>query len=555
MKKSLYKSLLAMLMSAMVTTSIVSPLPVSAQTMSETDTSEGGTTEEEDNSTPETISSFRDENDVVYKWYGYADGTAEIYEISCDKDTIVIDIPSNLEGYRVTRLSGKMRSRTIESVTLPETIEYLGYRVFEYSTIENLYYNAADAKNDEDFFNTPFAYTTVKQVYFGESVERIADYTFYQTIFSQAELELHVPKIGKYAFHSASLQSLTLTNDVKVIVEMAFEQAKIQSVHYNCPDVEFEKVDDLMSSPFCGSVICQLDFSEDVQTVPDYCFAQAHFKMKEYTFEVERIGDYAFYGTWDSSGLWIGTDIIDKLTFADSVKYMGKEAFGGCYINELVLNATVECGATNNLEGVFYTTDIHKLTIGENVEKIPDYFFSNADFILEELEVCVPEIGTNSFYNVWCSYDSNTPKGILTVTDQVKVLGANAFAGNELEELYFESNATTGATDTLTGVFYDAEIYKLVIGEAVTMIQPYLFANADFKYMRSLSINVPIGTAAFYSAGSYNGGFLSVTMGEGVTSIGNYAFRYRSLGDLTYDAVNAETFVISTLESPFHYCT
>lgn len=86
-----------MLMSAMVTTSIVSPLPVSVQTMSETDTSEGGTTEEEDNSTTETI-------------------------------------------------------------------EYLGYRVFEYSTIEKLYYNAADAKNDEDFFNTPFAYTTVKQV-------------------------------------------------------------------------------------------------------------------------------------------------------------------------------------------------------------------------------------------------------------------------------------------------------------------------------------------------------------------------------------------------------
>ena len=130
---------------------------------------------------------------------------------------------------------------------------------------------------------------------------------------------------------------------------MAFEQAKIQSVHYKCPDVEFEKVDDLMSGPFCSAVIYQLDFSEDVQAVPDYCFAQAHFKMKEYTFEVERIGDYAFYGTWDSSGLWIGTDIIDKLTFADSVKYIGKEAFGGCYINELVLNATVECGATLSL--------------------------------------------------------------------------------------------------------------------------------------------------------------------------------------------------------------
>lgn len=556
MRKSLYKSLVAMLMSAIVMTTNVSPVCAAAVTLSETDTEKsGGTTEEEKQKKAVITSLYQDKNGVSYDWFGYEDGTAMIYDMSCERDTIVLDIPSYIDGYKVTVLGGQFKWKTFESVTIPESIQYLSNRVFEYCTIKKLYYNAKEADCDNDFGKTPFGYAKINEIIFGRDVEQIGDYIFYSTSFYQDEIRLCVPVIGTYAFHSANFNTLTLTNDIKSISKRAFERAKFEALHYNCADAVLDKADDLLSSPFCGAVIHELDFSEDVKAVPDYCFAQAHFKMKEYTITVEKIGDFAFFGTWDSTGLWLGTDIIDKLTISDSVKYIGKEAFANCYINELVFNATVESSSTFNLDGVFYLTDIHKLTIGNDVRKIPDYLFSNADFMFNELVLSVPSIGANSFYNVWCPYDNDTPKGRLTVTDKVNELGANAFAENEFEELQFESNATTGAYNSVTGVFYEADIYKLSIGENASMIQPYLFSNTEFHDIEELSINVPVGKAAFYSSSEYKGGFNKVTFGEGVTSIGNYAFCQRSLGNVTYNAVNAETFVTETEESPFNHCT
>ena len=103
MKRSLYKSILTVLLSALVTAPTVSPIVAVAQTESETDAEEGGETEkveteEEDKSPPVTDSSFEDENGVQYKWYRYADGTAEIYEMICRRETIVIDIPEEIVG-------------------------------------------------------------------------------------------------------------------------------------------------------------------------------------------------------------------------------------------------------------------------------------------------------------------------------------------------------------------------------------------------------------------------------------------------------------------------
>lgn len=553
MKRSLYKSILTVLLSALVTAPTASPLVAAAQTVSETDAAEGGETEEaeteeskteeEDKSPPVTDSSFEDENGVQYKWYGYADGTAEIYEMSCRRETIVIDIPEEIEGYLVTRLTGMMRNATIASVTLPETLEYLGNGVFNYATIGELYFNSRDVRNEGNFFHTPFCFTKVEQICFGEHVEGIADYTFYETIFDQPQLMLHVPKIGKHAFHSASMKDLTITNDVRVIDALAFELAVIQMLHYNCPDVLYENVEDLLSGPFSHAEIYGLDFSDAVHAIPDYCFSEASFKMEEFTFDVERIGDYAFHGVWDSSDLWPGTDMVDKLTLSDSVKYIGKEAFGSCYVNELVLDATLDCGSTNNLNGVFYTTDIHRLTIGEEVAKIPDYFFAYADFYFDELTVSVPEIGTGSFSHVWCTEDDDTPRGKLTVTEQVKVLGANAFEGNRLEVLCYESDAVTQTTEPDTGVFDETEIGQLFIGDEVEKLGSALFSGSC---LHQDQVVIPdsvreIGAYAFYDVRCWCADlpFHTLRIGTGMRDIDPTAFGMTPFNSIYVEAFQA----------------
>ena len=553
MKRSLYKSILTVLLSALVTAPTVNPIVAAAQTESETDAAEGGEieeaeteeskTEEEGKSPPITDSSFEDEHGVTYKWYGYADGTAEIYEMSCRRENIVIDIPNEIEGYLVTRLTGMMRNVTIASVTLPETLEYLGKGVFNYATIGELYFNSRDVRNEGNFFHTPFCFTKVEQVCFGEQVEGIADYTFYETVFDQPQLVLHVPKIGKHAFHSAGIQELTITDDVRVIDALAFELATIQMLHYNCPDVLYENVEDLLSGPFSHAEIYGLVFSDAVHAIPDYCFSEASFKMEEFSVNVERIGDYAFHGVWDSSGLWPGTDKVDKLTLSDSVKYIGKEAFGSCYINELVLDATLNCGSTNNLNGVFYTTDIHRLTIGEEVAKIPDYFFAYADFYFDELTVSVPQIGTGSFSHVWCTEDDGTPRGKLTVIEQVEMLGANAFEGNRLEVLCYESNAVTQTAEPDTGVFYDAEIGQLIIGDEVEKLGGALFSGSC---LHQDEVIIPdsvreIGAYVFYDVRCWCADlpFHTLRIGNGLRDIDPTAFGLTPFNSIYVEAFQA----------------
>lgn len=558
MRKGMYKPVLAVLLSVLVSLHAAEPLPVLADTTDET----GGTTDgedtgqgtEEEGRTIETTSSYQDDNGMIYRWYGYDDGTAEIYEFEPATEEIVIDIPEELDGYVVTSLTGSVTYKTIESLTIPETITHFGKSTFYNDVINNLYYNAVDAGNEGDFFYCPFAYSDVYNLYIGDAVEVIEGYTFYQTVFHQGEIALHVPHIGTYAFHSAVFEVLTLTNDIGQIDEMAFTQAKMEYLCYNCPDVALSDVDDVVSSPFYMAVIKDLEFSDSITAVPDYLFANAHFKMKEFTIDRERIGKKAFYQVWNTTDFYAGTDMVETLTITEDVKFIGEEAFAQCWIKELVWNADVETDASSTVTGIFYMADIFGITIGENVEKLPDYCFANADLNFTEFTISAPQIGTACFYDAWVSNNLDDYPVNLTITDEVTYIGARAFERCIISYLDYESNAATGATSTVTGPFYMAELSGLTIGEQVEEIQPFLFANTDFMENMDLTIDVPIGNYAFYTALSYYKGFENLTIGEHVTSMGKGAFYNRDISSLTYNAVYAENANTKTGEAAFWNC-
>lgn len=559
MRKGMQKPVLAILLSVLVSLHAAEPLPVLADTTDET----GGTTagedtgqetEEEEGRTIETTSFYQDDNGMIYRWYGYDDGTAEIYEFEPATEEIVIDIPEELDGYVVTSLTGSVTYKTIESLTIPETITHFGKSTFYNDVINNLYYNAVDAGNEGDFFYCPFAYSDVYNLYIGDAVEVIEGYTFYQTVFHQEEIALHVPHIGTYAFHSAVFEVLTLTNDIGQIDEMAFTQAKMEYLCYNCPDVAFSDVDDAVSSPFYMAVIKGLEFSDHITAVPDYLFANAHFKMKEFTIDRERIGKKAFYQVWNTTDFYAGTDMVETLTITEDVKFIGEEAFAQCWIKELLWNADVETDASSTVTGIFYMADIFGITIGENVEKLPDYCFANADLNFTEFTISTPQIGTACFYDAWVSNNLDDYPVNLTITDEVTYIGARAFERSIISYLDYESNAVTGATSTVTGPFYMAELSGLTIGEQVEEIQPFLFANTDFMENMDLTIDVPIGNYAFYTALSYYKGFENLTIGEHVTSMGKGAFYNRDISSLTYNAVYAENANTKTGEAAFWSC-
>ena len=213
---------------------------------------------------------------------------------------------------------------------------------------------------------------------------------------------------------------------------------------------------------------------------------------------VVSIGNYAFYGC---SGL---TSII----IPESVTSIGQNSFCGCSgLTDVQYNAKSAIDQRES-DHVFGKAGILgngvQLTIGDSVERIPAYlFYASSDYRNNIIGVTigknVTSIGEKAFLN--CGKLNR-----LVIGESVSSIGVNAFAGcSKLVELQYNARAVIGLNIS-SGVFsYSGSGMKVTFGDGVEEIPSYLFHDDDYAYGSSPEIS-------------------SVTMGDGVTSIGNYAF-------------------------------
>ena len=585
MRKGTYRPFFAMLLSALVCMQLADPFTESAyaqetgqkeqqtevqpevqptgeqqvQESEEETPSEmiSGTRAEAGNATTEgetqITNTYQDGSGITYQWKGYADGTAEIYgmEAGEGQQGLTVAIPAEIDGYMVTAITGNLSQKQIETLTIPETIIRFGKSTFAENQIGTLIYQAVDAVNEENFFYCPFAYSEIEHLEIGSRVQAIHDRTFYQTVFRQPEVELHVPSIGKYAFDNASFETLTLTEDVRSIDCLAFSEAKIQKLNYNCPEAELAHVDSTSTSLFYDAKISELSLVETMDRIPDYLFANADLQMKEYVIDREYIGKMAFFGAWSNGVI---ENPIDRLTITKDVAFIGAKAFGQCKIRNLQYQADVQTDAVSSVTGIFYMSDLYGLEVADGVQTIPDYCFANAKLHIPEYTVTTPKIGTACFYNAWNAGGVKDEAVSLTVSETVAEIGKGAFASCEIAELSYQSRAELLADSTVNGPFYLAELYDFTIGEQLEEIPAYLFANTEFMEEKNLTIDMPVGDCAFYTDFSSNQGFGTLVIGESVTYMGKRAFYGRDIGTLSYQAVSAVNGNEDLTEAAFYNC-
>ena len=177
--------------------------------------------------------------------------------------------------------------------------------------------------------------------------------------------------------------------------------------------------------------------------------------------EVTSIGDYAF----------TNCRTLASITIPESVTYIGRESFGGC-------------------------SNLTSITIPESVTTLGYYAFAYCNRLSE-------------FKGNFASDDGRC----LIVSG---VLAAFAPAGIK------EYTIPTSVTKIGVGLFYGCDNLKnITIPKSVTKILPYAFDG----YTGSLVVNCNIPAAESVSEGSFYGGdFTSVTIGNSVTTIGDYAF-------------------------------
>lgn len=478
---------------------------------------------------------YTDESGIIFSYYGYRDGTANIHTISNYKGKD-LTIPEKVDDFTVTKITGKLEAGTnLLSLTIPRSIGYIETDTFESAIINSLYFNAVETSGSTGH---PFYNAVIKNLVIGDQVKSIESKMFYQTKFTQDSMNLEVEKIGNQAFFNATFKKLTLSETVNSLGVNAFEEAKINKLHYNCNTSC--TATSTTGGPFYNAVIQEMDIREDVTTIQDYTFSLAKFQFKTFAIKTEHIGNYAFYKAWYTTS----TDPYDvnEIIFTENVKYIGKNAFDYCRIKELKLDADIETNASSTTTGCFYNAKIGKLSMGTNVNKIPDYMFSNAKYTWDELDLNVSSIGNYAFYTAV----TNNSIRSLTLGEKVENIGSYSFQGVNVSEIHLNAinaNVATGATLKLNMAPFSGNTFSNIsIGSKVVSIPRALFAYSKITQEEIVFPDTVcvIGSASFFASklGDINLGTL--TIGENITKIGSNSFNYCKISELNYNAIKSQ---------------
>ena len=264
------------------------------------------------------------------------------------------------------------------------------------------------------------------------------------------------------------------------------------------------------------------------------------------TYSVTSIGDSAFW--WNgltsveipNSVTSIGIEAfrfngsLTTVTIPENVTSIGESAFTNCgNLTTINFNA-INCDLIVEQYLVFPST-ITTVNIGENVQKIPDYFIQNTSVTSIEIPNSVTTIGGYAFSN--CSSLTS-----LTIGNSVTSIGNYVFYGcSSLTSITIPENVTSMRDGVFSGcsnlstinfnaincdfildqyLVFPNTITTVNIGGSVQKIPNYFIQNTSVT-----SIDIPnsvttIGGYSFYGCSSLT----SLTIGNSVSSIGEYAF-------------------------------
>ena len=357
-----------------------------------------------------------------------------------------------------------------------------------------------------------------------------------------------VTSIGSYAFRDCTgLTSVTIGNSVTSIGDDAFYNTGLTSIYYTGDIAGWCGISGLGNIMLSGRTL-YIDGSKvaDAVTIPDgvtsirdrafaYCTGLTSVTIGD---GVTSIGYRAFYGCTGLTSITIPDSVtsigyrafygctgLTSITIPDSVTSIGDDAFAYC---SGLTSVTIPDSVTSIGSYAFYNcSGLTSITIPDSVKSIRDYaFYGCSGLPSVTIPDSVKSIGDYAFYDC-------TGLPSITIPDSVTSIGYGAFSGcRGLESITIPFvGAEAGKTSSDTYQYPFGYIFGTTFYTGGTGVTQYYYGSSTSSttyntyYIPSSLREVTVTGGNILRGAFYNClGLTSVTIGDGVTSIGNYAF-------------------------------
>ncbi len=420
---------------------------------------------------------------------------------------------------------------SFKSFILPNRLEYIGNRAFEFCDFEgtvSIYGKNLTVEKDA------FYASTAQRIEIKDGVSCIEAYAFDECDAFEIIIDEGVEAIGRCAFTNCkNTTEITIPKTISYMGASVFAgSTNIKTINYNAINCKTDGVDKL---PFAGLNPTTLNIGNSVESIENSMFK--NFELIESVTlpeSLESLGTGVFKNCKSLKSLELpdgvksigdstfsGCTALETVTFTDELQSIGKNAFAGCTslteitipagIRELDLSSFENCtsvktvyyNATNcrmtglsesPVEGVYYSpfytcTAVENIILGDNIMKIPDYLYCGLVSVKSiNIPQSVTELGKAAF--AFCGFSK------LTGGENIKKGGDYCFY----------------SCKNLEGMF--------VIPPGIKDLGDYVFAESGIEFLTTFATLESIGDYCFLNCEKLK----SLNIAEGVMIVGNNAF-------------------------------
>lgn len=345
----------------------------------------------------------------------------------------------------------------LTTVSLPDSIVYIGDAAFSYSGLTNIVIpdgvkaigisafsgckkltDAVISDSVEKIGDNAFRTCSIlESVYIGKNVEEIGLYAFYECrILPEIEIPAKVSSIGQYAFVGCySLESITVDKNNLYYLSIdgvLYNKTMTQLILYP----SYKKNDEFVMP---ATVVKIMDFA---------LYYNSHLKRVKMPESVKEIGASAFKGcyflkeiSFPNSIISVGPEAFVMVQWynnlPDGIVYIGKTVY--CYKGEAPDNSqvTIKNGIVSITESAFKEcSGIQSVILPESIKHIGKEAFKGCTSLTE---IRIPEslesIDKSTFEN--CTSLTN-----VTFSEGLKSVGYNSFANTNIKEIIIPYSLT-----------------------------------------------------------------------------------------------------------------